>query len=248
MRPEEALQGIDVVVLAGELGSRLRGVPGDTPKVLAPVAGRAFLGHLLDHFAGFGARRVVLCLGHRADRVTAWLAQGGARRGLEVTCSVEPKPLGTAGALRFVRGELGSDPVLVANGETFLDADLRAFVASHRLSGAQASVLCAEVPDTGRYGRVEIGPDGRIRRFDGRRPGHGVVGAGIYLFSAAFLDRLAASDAASLERDVLEAAAPGTLHAHVSRARLLDIGAPEDHGGERSDTGSDDANDDRGGP
>lgn len=227
MRPEEALQGIDVVVLAGGLGTRLRGVLGDTPKVLAPVAGRAFLGHLLDHLAGYGAQRVVLCLGHTTDRVTAWLAQGGAGQGLDVVCAVEPQPLGTAGALRFVRGELASDPVLVTNGDTFLNADLRAFVASHRLSGAAASILCAEVPDAARFSRVEIAADGRVRHFQRSRPGSGIINAGVYLFSAAFLDRLAASTAQSLERDVLEAAAPGVLHAHVAKARFLDIGTPE---------------------
>lgn len=225
MQPKEALSNIDVAVLAGGLGTRIRGVLGDTPKVLAPIAGRAFLGHLLDYLAQFGTQRVVLCLGHLADRVTAWLAQGG--HSLDVVCEIEPRPLGTAGAIRFVRDELTTDPVMVMNGDTFLDADLRAFVASHRLSGAEASVLCVEVDDASRYGRVDIGADGRVIRFAEKAPGRGTVNAGVYLFSAAFLDRLAASDAVSLERDVLETLPPGTLHAVVVHGRFIDIGTPD---------------------
>ncbi len=227
VRPEEALAGIDVAVLAGGLGTRIRSVLGDTPKVLAPIAGRAFLAHLLDHLQAHGARRVVLCLGHMADRVTAWLAQGGASGNLDVVCEIEPRPLGTAGALRFARRELRSDPVLVTNGDTFIDADLRTFVASHRLAGADASVLCVEVEDASRFGRVEVGPDSRVRRFVEKAPGRGTINAGVYLFSAAFLDRLTGSEAASLERDVLEAAAPGSLHAFISQGRFIDIGTPE---------------------
>lgn len=227
MQPKEALSNIDVAVLAGGLGTRIRGILGDTPKVLAPIAGRAFLGHLMDYLAQFGTRRVVLCLGHLADRVTAWLAQGDSRHSLDVVCEIEPRPLGTAGAIRFVRDELTSDPVLVMNGDTFLDADLRAFVASHRLSGAEASVLCVEVDDASRYGRVEIGADGRVTRFAEKAPGRGTVNAGVYLFSAAFLDRLAASDAVSLERDVLERLPAGTLHAAVVHGRFIDIGTPD---------------------
>jgi mannose-1-phosphate guanylyltransferase len=221
------LDRIDVAILAGGLGTRLRNVLGDTPKVLAPVAGRAFLGHLLDHLARFGAQRVVLSLGHKADRVTAWLAQGDSHHSLDVVCEIEPEPLGTAGALRFVRGELRSDPVLVMNGDTFVDADLRAFVAAHRLSGAEASVLCVQMEDTGRYGRVEIGDDGYVVRFQEKTPGSGIINAGVYLFSARFLDRLAASPATSLERDVLEQAAAGTLLGHITRGRFIDIGTPE---------------------
>jgi len=227
VKPDEALNDIDVAVLAGGLGTRIRGVLGDTPKVLAPIAGRAFLGHLLDHLALYGTRRVVLCLGHLADRVTAWLAQGDARHSLDVVCEIEPQPLGTAGALRFVRDELKTDPILVMNGDTFLDADLRAFVAAHRLSGAEASVLCVDVEDAARYGRVDIGADGRVVRFAEKAPGRGTVNAGVYLFSAAFLDRLAAGEAVSLERDVLERLPPGTLHAVVVHGRFIDIGTPD---------------------
>lgn len=227
MQPEAALSDIDVAVLAGGLGTRIRGILGDTPKVLAPIAGRAFLSHLLDHLALHGGKRVVLCLGHMADRVTAWLAQGDSRHCLDVVCEIEPRPLGTAGAIRFVRDELKSDPVLVMNGDTFLDADLGAFAAAHRRSGAEASVLCVAVEDAARYGRVDIGADGRVTRFAEKAPGRGTVNAGVYLFSAAFLDRLAAGDAVSLERDVLEKLPPGTLNAAVVHGRFIDIGTPD---------------------
>ena len=68
-----SLNDVDVVVLAGGLGTRLRSVLDEEglPKVLAPVAGRPFLAFLLDWLEGFGARRVVLCLGHRAERVVS---------------------------------------------------------------------------------------------------------------------------------------------------------------------------------
>lgn len=227
MRPEEALTDIDVMLFAGGLGTRMRGVSGDAPKELAPIAGRAFLGHLLDYLAAYGARRVVLCLGHLADHVTAWLAQGDTNRSLDVVCQIEPRPLGSAAALGYVRKDLGTGTVMVMSGNTFLDADLRAFVASHRLSGADASVLCVEVEDAARFGRVEVGPDSRVRRFIDKAPGRGVINAGVYLFSAAFLDRLDTADTASLTRDVLHKLPPGTLHAHVAKARFIDLGTPE---------------------
>jgi len=51
---------IDIAVLAGGLGTRLRSVLPETPKILAPVLGKAFLDHLLDWLIRQGARRVVL--------------------------------------------------------------------------------------------------------------------------------------------------------------------------------------------
>lgn len=227
MTAVQGLAGVDVVVLAGGLGTRLRGVLDGVPKVLAPVAGRPFLAHLLDRLAGFGARRVVLCLGHLAGTVTGWIDGNRAPDGLEIVTVIEPEPLGTAGALRFARHSFTTDPVLVLNGDTFVDADLGAFAGAHRRSGASASVLCVAMEDAARYGRVEIGPDQRIRRFVEKQPGGGIINAGVYLFATPFLDALERDRAVSLERDALERAPAGTLHAHVAQARFIDIGTPE---------------------
>lgn len=231
---DESLGGIDVAVLAGGLGTRIRPVLGDVPKVLAPVNGRPFLDHLLDWLGRFGARRIVLCLGHRAEPVLAHIAGRAGRdaaAGLEVVGLVEPEPLGTAGAVRFARSRLLSDPVLVMNGDTFLDADLPGFAARHRAAGAVLSMLCAEVPSVARFGSVELDAQGFVARFAEKDPGAadrpGLVNGGLYLFSQGALDDLMRQPGPSLERDVLQTLPPGTIRAETVQTRFIDIGTPE---------------------
>jgi mannose-1-phosphate guanylyltransferase len=225
-----ALAGIDVAILAGGLGTRLRGAIGEMPKVLAPVASKPFLDHLFAWLAGFGARRIVMCLGYRAEMVVDHLRRSPPRD-MEVVTSIEPKPLGTAGGLRLAAPQFRSDPVLVINGDTFVDADLAAFVAEHRRSGARASILTTTVPSMARYGRLEIDAGGAIRRFaekDAADTGPGPINAGLYLFSRAWLSELARGTAESLERDVFAVAPPGSFHAVSSgSAAFIDIGTPE---------------------
>ena len=57
----ESLADSTALILSGGLGTRLRSVVNDRPKVLALVAGRPYLAHLLDQLANAGLRRVVLC-------------------------------------------------------------------------------------------------------------------------------------------------------------------------------------------
>lgn len=224
------LAEIDVAILAGGLGTRLRGVIGETPKVLAPVGGKAFLDHLLAWLKGFGARRIVLCLGFRAEKVLDHVADH-IPDGMEVVTVVEPEPLGTAGGLRYARDKLTSDPVLVMNGDTFVDADLAAFVAAHRNAGSPASILATTVPSMARYGRLELDAAGMIRRFAEKDPadtGSGPINAGLYLFSSAWLDQLKRGTAVSLERDVFAASPAGTFRAiPAGEAAFIDIGTPE---------------------
>lgn len=226
----DSLASIDVAVLAGGLGTRLRSVLGETPKILAPVAGRPFLDHLLAWLASFGARRVILCVGFRADAVLDHIAQHPFP-GVDVVTSREAEPLGTAGALRLALPHLRSDPVLVMNGDTFVDADLAAFAAAHRARRAAASILCATVPSTARFGRLDIDSAQRIRRFSEKDPNDtrpGPINAGLYLFSQAWLASFARTPGASLERDVFAAAPPGTFDAvPADGLTFIDIGTPE---------------------
>lgn len=219
---------IDVVVLAGGLGTRLRGAIGALPKILAPVAGRPFLDILLDRIAAHGFRRVVLLLGYRADTVEAHLA-AAPRRDLRIETVIEASPLGTAGALRAALPLLRSDPALVMNGDSFVAFDAMGFLDAYQRSGARAALVCAQVPDISRYGALELDAGSHLLRFLEKRPdgGPGLINAGVYLLGRGFLDALAHGDGPSFERDVLERQPPGSMFAFQTSGAFLDIGTPE---------------------
>lgn len=223
------LHSTDVLILAGGLGTRLRSVVPDLPKVLAPVAGRPFLHYLLGWMARFGARRIVVGLGYRAEAVCRFLAENDFPS-LEIATIVEPEPLGTAGAIRFARHALKTDPVLVLNGDSFVDADLCALLARHRATDALGTLLCTEVEDSARYGRVEFDPAGRIAGFREKGAGpseRAMINAGVYVLSARLLDDIAAGGACSLEHDIFERLPAGSFAALTGRHRFVDIGTPE---------------------
>jgi len=225
----DCLAAIDIAIIAGGLGTRIKSVLGDTPKVLAPVGGRPFLETLLDQLQEFGARRVVLCLGHLADGVIDHVERH-PRADLEIVPVVEREPLGTAGALRLARDELKSDTVMAMNGDTFVDADFCRFVEAYRQSGAGLGILCSRVGDRARYASIDIDDAGRVRRFVEKNAslrGGGIVSAGVYLFSAEMLDRLAGGSGPSLEMDFLAMLPAGTINAYVPDGGFVDIGTPE---------------------
>jgi mannose-1-phosphate guanylyltransferase len=228
--PAPCLKDIDVVVLAGGLGTRIRDTLGDTPKLLAPIAGTPFLDLLIRRLKSFGARRLVLGLGHLADKVAAHL-DADPPDDIEIVTAVEPEPLGTAGALRFVRRHIRTGPVMVMNGDSFFAADLCDFVAAHQTAGLDASILCAPVENTARFGRLDISAEGRVRAFlekDPEQSGPGIINAGVYLFNAAMLDTIDGMPGPSLELDVFEKLAPGTLNAVTGEGAFIDIGTPND--------------------
>ncbi len=228
-RPASELSRVDVAVLAGGLGTRLATRLGELPKIMAPAGGRPFLDHLLAWLAGQGVHRVVLCLGHRAAPVLDHLRHSPPA-GIEVVCSVEPEPLGTAGALAHARKLLTSDPVLAMNGDTLAEVDLAAFLAAYRAARAGMALVSAAVDEPGRYGRIEIDGDGRVLRFREKSQAEAPpywISAGIYLLDRATLDEIAALGRGSLEHDFFERRPAGSLFAFRIAGRFLDIGTPE---------------------
>ena len=58
------LKNIDVLILAGGQGTRIRETLGDTPKLLAPIGSSLFLELLVRRLKTFGVSRIILALGH----------------------------------------------------------------------------------------------------------------------------------------------------------------------------------------
>ena len=229
----EALGRVTAFVLAGGFGSRLRAAIPDRQKVVAPVGGRPVLTRILDQLAGAGVRRAVLGVGYLADQVRDLLGQ--SYDGMELVYSEEPEPLGTAGALRHARGLLDGDPVLVLNGDSYVEANLAAFLAWHRARRATASLMLARVPDPGRYGTVEADPSGRVTAFREKAAGAtgpaaaAWVNAGVYLLGRPVIDALPARVPISLERDVFPTLVDAGLSAYRGGGRFIDIGTPESY-------------------
>jgi NDP-sugar pyrophosphorylase family protein len=223
------LAGTTAAILAGGLGTRLRSAVADRPKVLAEVRGRPFLARLLDQVVDAGATRVVLLTGYRAEMIEQ--AFGTSYRGVELVHSPEPGPLGTGGAIRLALPHLASKAVLLLNGDSYCDVDLRAFHAAHVVSGAETSLTLVQVPDTSRYGRVELDAHDRVLAFveKGGEPRPGWINAGVYLLDRRWIEAIPADRAASLEREVFAARVGQGLHGFRCGGRFLDIGTPESY-------------------
>jgi NDP-sugar pyrophosphorylase family protein len=225
-----SLADVPAVILAGGLGTRLRSVVADRPKVLAPIGGRPLLTYLFDQLIAAGIREAVLATGYRGEQIEA--ALGTAYGPLRLRYSPEPSPLGTGGALRLAWPLLAGPSALVMNGDSYCQADLAALRAWHCERRAAATLLLAQVPQAGRFGRVDIDALGRVVAFKEKSGGNepGWINAGIYLVEREFLSSIPADRVVSLEKDVFPAwIGRGLLGYPCAGCRFLDIGVPESY-------------------
>src|ERR1700693_2167569 len=103
------MQEVKAVLLVGGLGTRLRSVVPNTPKVLASVGKRSFLELLVEQLRSQGIRRLVMCSGYLAEQIETEFGDGRAG-GVAIEYSREEHPLGTAGAVKWAEQYLQDVP------------------------------------------------------------------------------------------------------------------------------------------
>lgn len=101
---------------AGE-GRRLRPLTARWPKPILPVDGRPVLATLLRELEATGIRDVTVVVGHLAERVEA-LLEDGAGWGLDLRLARQPRPDGSADAVRRSVAAGAAAPLLVTAADT----------------------------------------------------------------------------------------------------------------------------------
>jgi bifunctional UDP-N-acetylglucosamine pyrophosphorylase/glucosamine-1-phosphate N-acetyltransferase len=142
------------VVMAAGIGTRMKSA---TPKHLHPLLGRRLVDWVVEAARGAGVERVVVVASAETEELFA---------GVEI--AVQEEPRGTGDAVRCARETLAGfeGDVLVLNGDVpALRAEtIASLVETHRASGAAATVLSFEPPDSLAYGRIVRDDDGRLAR------------------------------------------------------------------------------------
>lgn len=224
------MSGVTAMILVGGLGTRLRSVVSDRPKVLAEVRDRSFLSYILDQLVDVGVARVVLCCGYLGNQVRESL--GDEYGELAISYSYEDSPLGTAGAIRHGLHLIETPRVLVMNGDSFCGIDLVHLYREHDRFGHMATIILVQVDDSSRYGGVILGEADRISEFveKGKSHGPGWINAGIYLVERELISAIPVGRSVSIEREIMpDWAGCGLLYGLKSEAIFIDIGTPESY-------------------
>lgn len=220
---------IQVVILAGGLGSRLLPITETIPKPMISVAGVPYLEHQLRYLAQQGFEDVVLLTGHLGEQIESYFGDG-RRLGMTIRYSKEPHPLGTGGAIENARPLL-AESFLLLYGDSFLRIQYADVV--HRLNESRALgvavVFDNRFADTSVKNNIALDAFDFVTRYD-KTSGHRdlqYVEAGVSAFRRDAFDG-APRGVWSLEQDFFsELIRRRALAALRTEHRFYDIGTPD---------------------
>src|SRR3989440_3233428 len=153
---------MQALILAGGKGTRLRPLTVYTPKPIVPICNRPFLLYQIDTLRRAGVTDITLSLSYQPEKIEQQLGDG-SNFGVKLKYTVEPQPMGTAGAYKFAE-DLIREPTVVFNGDILTDLDLKTVIRQHKDRQAMATIVLTPVEDASMYGVVETDGVGRVLR------------------------------------------------------------------------------------
>jgi D-glycero-alpha-D-manno-heptose 1-phosphate guanylyltransferase len=221
------LKEIDVLILCGGLGKRLRSSIGESQKAMAKINGRPFLDILLSEFHKQGFRRIILCSGYKSDDIERYYKQN--HFGLTIDIVKESEPLGTGGAIKNAQKYIKSNPFIALNGDSICPLSYKDFIGFHLKQKAVASIVLTTVKDPSDFGLITLKPDSRIKSFQEKAKGIGskLISAGIYCFKKEIFGFMPGADKFSVEKDFFPVLVGQRFFGYKTEVDFLDIGTPE---------------------
>lgn len=223
------MEKIDAIILAGGLGTRLRGVLHDLPKVLAPVNGKPFIDIILSFLNMCGCiKKVIIAVGYMGDKIVKEYTNHHGYN-YEILFSKEKELLGTGGAIKKALQYVKTDDVLVLNGDSYIDVELDGLFKTHKEKNADMTIVLKEVENASRYGSVNLDSQNRILSFEEKNSGEtgGYINAGMYIFKTGLFDDINDDKILSLEKELLPYFIKKDVYGYISHGKFIDIGVPE---------------------
>ncbi len=119
-------QKIDLVLLAGGRGKRLKQLTFNTPKPLININKKPFIQYLLNQFSKYNFNKIYILAGYKGYKLKNKYHKTKINL-IPIECIVEKTPLGTGGALNLVKKKIKNNFILI-NSDSFLEIDLNKLI------------------------------------------------------------------------------------------------------------------------
>ncbi len=217
---------LDVIIMAGGKGERLKPLTDNMPKPLLKVGDTPILEHNLNHIISYGINRIHISVNYLGNMIMNYFGDGSSRN-IDIKYINEDQPLGTLGAATLME-EINYDHILVMNADVLTNIDLEDFFKEHLEQDALMSIASVPYKVNMPFAVLETA-ENRVMAFTEKPEYTYYTNAGIYLIHRSLLSRIPSDTmyhATDLMQDILNK--KEKLMQYSIHGFWMDIGRKED--------------------
>ena len=174
------LKSIDVMVMAGGKGTRLKPLTEILPKPLIPINSKPMLEHILENFLLFNFKKFHLIINHQAELIESYF--NSLQKNYKIKFIKEKKELGTAGGLSLLNKKNISTNFILSNCDTLFKIDYQKLYQTHISDKNKMTIVVSKKLYEFPYGDCKIKSNKLISIKE--KPVHKfIANAGLYLIN-----------------------------------------------------------------
>lgn len=218
---------MQAIILAGGKGTRLKPYTVVFPKPLIPVGDYPILEVVVRQLKKHGFSDIVMAVGHLKELIQSFF-EDGKRWAVNISYSMEEKPLGTAGPLKLI--EKFDDDFLVMNGDVLTNLNFKDFFEYHREKGAVCTIASYIKSVKIDLGVIKADGDSKLYDYVEKPDLQYTVSMGVYSFKKQALDYVPEGKYFDFP-DLIKALLKNDkkVLSYPFGGHWLDIGRPEDY-------------------
>jgi len=192
------LNKIQVVILVGGFGKRLKQLTKDTPKPIISIKQKPFLFYLLNYLIKQGLNNFLFLAGYKGHKLNRYLNENFKRKKIKIKTYIERKPMGTGYVLKKAYGKL-EKKFLLLNGDTFTDINFRDFMKD--VDNNKYLNICITKKKSAASGNFFIKKD-KILFIEKSKKVSGLINCGIYFINKKIINVINKKES-SLEKNTI---------------------------------------------
>lgn len=155
------------VIMAGGKGTRVASVSTVLPKPMLPICGKPVLQHQIECLRRQGITEITLTIGYLGRQISDYFGDG-RKFGVQIDYIMEEEPLGTAGALYYLKQKVTEDFLLI-NGDLIFDVDVHRLMGFHKRKKAAVTLLAHPNDHPHDSGIILADTDSRVTKSEAKR-------------------------------------------------------------------------------
>ena len=171
---------LPVVIMAGGKGARLDPITRILPKPLIPIGNKAIIEVIMDEYAKFGMKKFYISINHKGKMIRAYFEEHESDYTFKFI--TENKPLGTAGALKYLYGKINT-PFFVSNCDILIKENYTKIYEFHQKKGFVLTLVASMQDYVVPYGICEIENGGELKKIIEKPQYDFLVNTGMYLLN-----------------------------------------------------------------
>ena len=173
---------IQVVIMAGGKGKRMKPFTDILPKALIPINNKTILEHIILNFQSHKINNFLFLTHHKSEIIKSYLKEVNLELKIKYNLFTEKKPLGTCGGLRLLEKSVKKD-FFVSNCDTLIKSDLLDIYDYHTKNSNIMTIVASYKEYQIPYGIFNTSDNGELISIIEKPIKNYLVNTGLYVLS-----------------------------------------------------------------